>query len=170
MLQCKWHYAMAEVPVWLCLWLRKRSWLEVSGCSYRERPQTSLWLAEPVFVAPSLQVLLPRLVLLGLMTAIRMTLTLLKRDCSRDSSRRVLVIFNNYIHKKFFWRILTMVYNIQNYWVSSVGILETREHNVSETGSVSFLRWGGKTPTLLSPLGRANSITGRFWNVVFSSF
>jgi hypothetical protein len=38
-----------------------------------------------------------------------------------------------------------MVYNIQNYWVFglclSFGILETRKHNVSETGSVSVLRW-----------------------------
>jgi hypothetical protein len=24
------------------------------------------------------------------------------------------------------------------------GILETRKHNVSETGSVSFIKWGGK--------------------------
>jgi hypothetical protein len=40
-----------------------------------------------------------------------------------------------------------MVYNIRNYWVfalcpSSV-ILRTREYNVSETESVSVLRWGG---------------------------
>jgi hypothetical protein len=37
-----------------------------------------------------------------------------------------------------------MVYNIQNYWVFGLwpasGILETRIHNVSETGSVSVLR------------------------------
>jgi hypothetical protein len=41
-------------------------------------------------------------------------------------------------------RVLTMVYNTQNYWVfglcPSSGILETRKHNVSETGSVSVLR------------------------------
>jgi hypothetical protein len=40
--------------------------------------------------------------------------------------------------------ILTMVFNTQNYWVSglcpSSGILNTRKHNVSETGSVSVLR------------------------------
>jgi hypothetical protein len=30
-----------------------------------------------------------------------------------------------------------------------------KKHNVSETGSVSVLRWG-KTPTLLGPLERAN--------------
>jgi hypothetical protein len=39
-----------------------------------------------------------------------------------------------------------MVYNSQNYWVfglcPSFGILETRKHNDSETGSVSVLRWG----------------------------
>jgi hypothetical protein len=38
-----------------------------------------------------------------------------------------------------------MVYNTPNYWVfgfsPSFGILETRKHNVSETGSVSILRW-----------------------------
>jgi hypothetical protein len=48
----------------------------------------------------------------------------------------------------------------QNYWVfglcPSSRILKTRNRNVSETGSVSVLRWGGETPTLLGPLGRAN--------------
>jgi hypothetical protein len=52
-----------------------------------------------------------------------------------------------------------MVYNTQNYWIfgfcPSSGILKTREHNVSETGSVSVLR-KGETPTLLGPLERAN--------------
>jgi hypothetical protein len=37
----------------------------------------------------------------------------------------------------------------QNYWVfgprPSSGILKTRKHNVSETGSVSVLMWGGDT-------------------------
>jgi hypothetical protein len=42
------------------------------------------------------------------------------------------------------YRVLTMVYNTQNYWVvglcpSSV-ILETRKNNFSKTGSVSVLR------------------------------
>jgi hypothetical protein len=36
----------------------------------------------------------------------------------------------------------------QNYWVFGLrptsGILETRKHNVSETRSVSVLRWGGR--------------------------
>jgi hypothetical protein len=36
------------------------------------------------------------------------------------------------------------------------GILENRNHDVSETGSVSVLRWGGKAPTQLRPLERAN--------------
>jgi hypothetical protein len=48
----------------------------------------------------------------------------------------------------------------QNYWVfgnfSSPCILETRKQDVSETGSVSVLRWGRKTPTQLSPLERTN--------------
>jgi hypothetical protein len=41
-----------------------------------------------------------------------------------------------------------MLYNTQNYWVfglfSSSGILGTRRHDVSETGSVSVLRCGGE--------------------------
>jgi hypothetical protein len=42
-----------------------------------------------------------------------------------------------------------------------------KKHNVSETGSVSVLRWG-KTPTLLGPLERANlnhwsSICNVYW-------
>jgi hypothetical protein len=50
--------------------------------------------------------------------------------------------------------------NIQNYWVlglcPSSDILNTRKHNVSETGSVSILRRGRETPTLLDPLERFN--------------
>jgi hypothetical protein len=69
----------------------------------------------------------------------------------------------------------------------SSGILETRKHNVSETGSVSVLSWGGETPTLLGLVERANhnhwgrnrvgvspphlrTETSSFRNVVFSSF
>jgi hypothetical protein len=41
----------------------------------------------------------------------------------------------------------------QNYWVfglcPSYGILETRKHKVSETGSVSFLRWVGEDTYML---------------------
>jgi hypothetical protein len=52
-----------------------------------------------------------------------------------------------------------MVYNTQNYWVFglrlSSGILETRKHNVSETGSVSVLRRWGRS-ILFRPLERAN--------------
>jgi hypothetical protein len=61
------------------------------------------------------------------------------------------------------WTNNEMVKNgsdIQNYWVlglcPSSGILETRKHNVSETGSVSVLRREGKTPTQLGHLERAN--------------
>jgi hypothetical protein len=42
----------------------------------------------------------------------------------------------------WFWRVLTMVYNTQDSWVltfPSSGILETRKHDVSGTGSVSVL-------------------------------
>jgi hypothetical protein len=38
----------------------------------------------------------------------------------------------------------------------SPGILETRKLNVSNTGSVSVLRWGGQTPIPLGPLEKAN--------------
>jgi hypothetical protein len=51
-------------------------------------------------------------------------------------------------------------YYSQNYWISglcpSSGILKTKKHNVSETGSVSVLRGEGKTPTLLGPIERTN--------------
>jgi hypothetical protein len=51
------------------------------------------------------------------------------------------------------------LHNTQNYWVfglsPSSGIIETRKHDVSETGSVSVFRWGGKTSTQLGPLERA---------------
>jgi hypothetical protein len=47
------------------------------------------------------------------------------------------------------------MYNPQNYWgfgfLPSSSILENRKHDVSETGSVSILRWGGETPTQLGP-------------------
>jgi hypothetical protein len=51
--------------------------------------------------------------------------------------------------------------DIQNYGVfelcPSSGILETRTPNISETASVSTLKWGGrKTPTQLGPLEKAN--------------
>jgi hypothetical protein len=53
----------------------------------------------------------------------------------------------------------------QNSWISGLcpppGILNTRKHDVSETGCVSVLRWGGgETPTLLGPLERAK---GNHW-------
>jgi hypothetical protein len=47
-----------------------------------------------------------------------------------------------------------------SYWVSglcpSSGILNTRERNVSETGSISILRWQVKAHTQLGLLERAN--------------
>jgi hypothetical protein len=56
-----------------------------------------------------------------------------------------------------------IVHNTENYWVfglcQSSGTLETRKHNVLETGSVSILRRGGggeQTPNLLGPLERVN--------------
>jgi hypothetical protein len=68
--------------------------------------------------------------------------------------------FENKLNLRYY-RVLTMVYNTQRYWVfglcpSSGFFLNNNEkHKVSETGSVSVLRWG-KTPTLLGPLERAN--------------
>jgi hypothetical protein len=48
-----------------------------------------------------------------------------------------------------------MVYNIQIYWVFGLspwsGILETRKHNVSKTGSVSIFSVRGETPTVWGP-------------------
>jgi hypothetical protein len=45
--------------------------------------------------------------------------------------------------------IQTMVYDTQNYWAFGLcplsGIQKTREHNISETGSVSNIRWEGDT-------------------------
>jgi hypothetical protein len=55
-----------------------------------------------------------------------------------------------------------MVYHTQNYWVFgrflSSDILGTRKRDVSETGSVSVLKCGGKTPTQLGPIDRANLV------------
>jgi hypothetical protein len=48
----------------------------------------------------------------------------------------------------------------QNYWVfgpcPSSGIIETRKHNVPETGVFSSSGERGETPTLLGSLERAN--------------
>jgi hypothetical protein len=66
------------------------------------------------------------------------------------------------LHFPWFWRVPTMVFNTQDYcfffWTfPSSGILETWKQDVSETGSVSVLRWEGeKTPTQLDHLERAN--------------
>jgi hypothetical protein len=49
-----------------------------------------------------------------------------------------------YRHKRRFYRVLTIVYNTQNYRAlglrPSSGILVNTKHNVSETGSISVLR------------------------------
>jgi hypothetical protein len=53
-----------------------------------------------------------------------------------------------------FWRVLTMVYNTQDYCFfltfPSFSILETRKHDVSETVSVSVRRWNGGSKHLIS--------------------
>jgi hypothetical protein len=57
-----------------------------------------------------------------------------------------------------------MVYNTQNYWVfglfPSSGILETRKHDITETGSVSVLKCVGKTPTKLGSVIEVTSFQG----------
>jgi hypothetical protein len=59
-------------------------------------------------------------------------------------------------------RILMMVYVVQNYWAyfglyPSSAMWKIKDHNVSETGSVSVLRWMGQDkPTQLGPLERAS--------------
>jgi hypothetical protein len=51
----------------------------------------------------------------------------------------------------------------QKYWVlilcPSSAILETRKHNVSETGSVSILRWWGRHPLCSVPYKELTLIT-----------
>jgi hypothetical protein len=54
-----------------------------------------------------------------------------------------------------------MVYNTQDYWgfwtFPLSGILETRKHDVSETGCFRpQVEGGNKTPTQLGPLERAD--------------
>jgi hypothetical protein len=53
-----------------------------------------------------------------------------------------------YVFFSRLWRVLTMVYNTQKYWVSglrpSSRILNSRNYNVSETGYVPILRWRGR--------------------------
>jgi hypothetical protein len=52
-----------------------------------------------------------------------------------------------------------MVYHTQNYWVfglfPSSGILGTRKHDVSETGSISVLRYGGEDTYSVGSLRRS---------------
>jgi hypothetical protein len=60
------------------------------------------------------------------------------------------------------WKVLTMVYNTQDYWVfwtfPSSGILQTRKQDVSETGSVSLLRWtGGSDTDSVGPLRKSSA-------------
>jgi hypothetical protein len=51
-----------------------------------------------------------------------------------------------------YWKWITGFFGL----FPSSGILENRKHDVSETGSLSVVRWGGKTPTQLGPLERHN--------------
>jgi hypothetical protein len=60
-------------------------------------------------------------------------------------------------------RILTMVYVVQSYWACcglcpSSCMWKTKDHNISETGSVSVLRWMGQDkPTQLGPVTETSS-------------
>jgi hypothetical protein len=53
-----------------------------------------------------------------------------------------------------------MIYNTPEYWVSGIcplsGILNTGKHNVSETGSVSFIRCEGGDTYSVGHLERAS--------------
>jgi hypothetical protein len=53
-----------------------------------------------------------------------------------------------------------MVYHSQNYWVfglsPSSGIPGNRKHDVSETGSISVLRYGGESTYSVGSLDKAN--------------
>jgi hypothetical protein len=73
--------------------------------------------------------------------------------------------------------VLTMVHNIQNQWdfglCPSSGILETKKHNISETGSVSFLMLVlSKGPKREGDFFRSLEDRNRtsFRNVVFYSY
>jgi hypothetical protein len=70
-----------------------------------------------------------------------------------DSLCQCYVIIASYL------RYIRQAYNLQNYWVfgffPSSGILENGKH-ISETGSVSVLRWGGEDTYSLGSLQRAN--------------
>jgi hypothetical protein len=73
------------------------------------------------------------------------------------------------------WRILTMVYNTHNYWVSGLcslsRILGTIKTTFWKLDLCPSSGEGRKTPAVLSPLERSNlnHWTELDWNVVFSS-
>jgi isochorismate hydrolase len=66
------------------------------------------------------------------------------------------VKFKWYVDSK---RVLAMVYDTQNYWVSglcpSSGILNIIKHNILETGSVSVLRCGQGDTYSAGPLRKS---------------
>jgi hypothetical protein len=72
------------------------------------------------------------------------------------TSRSTIGFFFRKTNAVSIWGLLAMVYTTQNLWVSgpcpSSGILNTRKHNVTETGSVFVFSWGGNTHNLLGPL------------------
>jgi hypothetical protein len=79
-----------------------------------------------------------------------------------------------------------MVYVVQSYWACfglypSSCTWKTKDHNVSETGSVSVLRWMGQNkPTQLGPLERASlnhwsrtetdPVSETLWNFLSSTY
>jgi hypothetical protein len=71
-----------------------------------------------------------------------------------------IIFFDTKINKSFETRINNFI--VHNYWASfglypSFGIYKTKNHKVSETRSVSVLRWMGQDkPTQLGPLERAS--------------
>jgi hypothetical protein len=73
---------------------------------------------------------------------------------------------------KGFWRRCITHRTTEFLIFPSSGILENRKPDVSETGSVSVLRWGWKAPTQLGPLERVNvnhwAMSVRFTTAIYS--
>jgi hypothetical protein len=73
------------------------------------------------------------------------------------------------------WLAQWDVCELVGFW-TLFNVLETRKRNISESKSVSVVRWRGKTPTQLGRLERANFNHSEdrniliFINAVFSSF
>jgi hypothetical protein len=77
-------------------------------------------------------------------------------SCTHHVKVPFLLIIVLRVHSKEFWRWCITLGITRFLDCPSSGILKTREHNVSETGSISILRWRGETPIQFGPLERTN--------------